>query len=1057
MAWTERDIQSIFSKKDFARGKEYYQYGKVHDLKIRGQPGSEEIACVVNGTKPYNVYVSFDGSIVKIRCSCDQFAQKRVCKHVAAAMIAFVKNEKASYPLSSDTAVNRLLKSYLEDAQNTDLREEKARVVPKIYYNASRAGNYPSFSLQVGFDRLYVVKDIRAFADNIANRRTVAYGKNLTLYHALEQFDDLSQQLIAVIMDQFMEFRVSSRSSSYFTDLSYGLWERNGQKNRIVLTGSSFDAWFNILNSQTIERADTDSMCRFRDGSPEISVTLHRRNRAAEIEVNSNEQWQYFGSNYNLYAINSDELLHCPETFRRKIWSLIDTGASKHRIAFADLPAFCSCVLPEIRDIADVRDPDNLMDEYLPDECVPYYYFDMEDGVLSARLAFRYGDTSFDFGSDRVPASIKRDMLAESAAQRLMDRYFEHENGNKYYLAGDDAVYSFLTDNIEHFHESGEVFITDRLRAQRVQVSSAGVGISVSGGLIDLNVDTGGFPPEELEDLYQSLLRKRRYYKLRDGRYLTLNGSECETLAEMSHMLQLKPDDLKKGSVKLPAFRGLYLDSLLKGSESLSVHRDRQFRDMIRNFKSLSESDYTLPETLENTLRPYQRVGFQWLKTLESYGFGGILADEMGLGKTIQVIAFLMTAKREKTGMASLVVCPASLILNWSDECARFAPSLKVKLIMGTATERRKLIAESDDSDVWVTSYELLRSDVEKYSEFRFYSCILDEGQHIKNQSTQVSKAVKRIDCQQRFVLTGTPVENRLSELWNLFDFLMPGYLFSHNGFVDKLEKPIIRSDDKGAMEQLKRLVQPFVLRRMKADVLKELPPKIEHVRKIALSEEERKVYLAASLDMKRKLESGEPGKLAILAALTQLRQICCAPELCFENYQGPDSKLEAVLELCGGMVENGHQILLFSQFTSMLDIIRPRLDALNISNYTLQGSTSKEKRAQLVRDFNAGGASVFLISLKAGGTGLNLTAADVVIHYDPWWNMAVQNQATDRAHRIGQMANVQVYKLIAKNTIEEKIIELQEKKASLMDAVSGDLDAGIMNMSQEDLLALFD
>ena len=458
---------------------------------------------------------------------------------------------------------------------------------------------------------------------------------------------------------------------------------------------------------------------------------------------------------------------------------------------------------------------------------------------------------------------------------------------------------------------------------------------------------------------------------------------------------------------------------------------------------------------MEPVLRPYQRVGFQWLKTLESCGFGGILADEMGLGKTLQMIAFLFSA--ERGGLASLVVCPASLILNWADELARFAPDLRVTLIMGTAAERKKQLAEKPDSDVWVTSYELLRQDIKLYAELEFYCCILDEGQHIKNQSTLASKAVKQVVCRQRFILTGTPIENRLSELWNLFDFLMPGYLFSHRSFVEKLEKPAVKSGDAAAAEQLRKLVQPFMLRRLKRDVLKELPPKIEHVRRVALAENERKVYLAAALEARNALAAGEQGKLAILAALTRLRQICCAPGLCFENYTGPASKLDACIELCASMAENGHQILLFSQFTSMLDLIRDRLNQLRISNFTLQGSTSKEQRARLVQDFNKGAASVFLISLKAGGTGLNLTAADVVIHYDPWWNLAAQEQATDRAHRIGQQSSVQVYKLIAENTIEEKILKLQEKKAELMDMISDGSEASILNMSAEDLLALLE
>lgn len=429
----------------------------------------------------------------------------------------------------------------------------------------------------------------------------------------------------------------------------------------------------------------------------------------------------------------------------------------------------------------------------------------------------------------------------------------------------------------------------------------------------------------------------------------------------------------------------------------------------------------------------------------------------MGLGKTVEMIAFLSTVPRAEKGCPSLVVCPASLILNWGDEFGRFAPSLRVKLFLGNASERKAQMEEDTDADVWVTSYDLLKRDIGLYEKHKFYCCVLDEGQNVKNPSTAASRAVKKINCRQRFVLTGTPIENRLSELWNLFDFLMPGYLFSHSTFVKKLEKPIAQSGDTAARRQLSLLVQPFLLRRLKQDVLKELPPKVEHIRKIQLSEEERMVYLAEAAAAKKSFAAGQQGKLQILAAFTRLRQICCDPCLCYENYKGESSKLEACLELCTGMVENGHQILLFSQFTSMLDRIRERLDGMKLSNFTLQGSTPKKKRAQLVKEFNEGKASVFLISLKAGGTGLNLTSADVVIHYDPWWNLAAQNQATDRAHRIGQTAHVQVYKLIAKSTIEEKILELQGKKAALMGAISENTEESILNMSAEDLSKLLE
>ena len=420
------------------------------------------------------------------------------------------------------------------------------------------------------------------------------------------------------------------------------------------------------------------------------------------------------------------------------------------------------------------------------------------------------------------------------------------------------------------------------------------------------------------------------------------------------------------------------------------------------------------------------------------------------------MIAFLATVPQKTAGVPNLVICPASLIYNWGDELQKFAPQLRYQLILGNAAERERLRAAGAECDVWVTSYELVRQDIEAYAKLQFYCCVLDEAQHIKNAATLASKAVKRLSCRQRFVLTGTPIENRLSELWNLFDFLMPGYLYTNHAFREKLEKPILNSKNPDAVSQLRRLVQPFLLRRLKKDVLKELPPKEEYVRKISLSEDEQKLYYACVQAAVADL-GDEQGKLQILAALTRLRQVCCDPGLCFENYEGPTSKLDACVELCEAMAENGHQILLFSQFTSMLDRLRERLDALHISNFTLQGSTPKEKRAAMVKAFNAGSASVFLISLKAGGMGLNLTAADIVIHYDPWWNQAAQDQATDRAHRIGQKHKVTVIRMITRGSIEEQFVKLGARKREMFDQMITAGEAMPTQLTPEDIRALFD
>ncbi len=522
----------------------------------------------------------------------------------------------------------------------------------------------------------------------------------------------------------------------------------------------------------------------------------------------------------------------------------------------------------------------------------------------------------------------------------------------------------------------------------------------------------------------------------------------------------MSPKDLAKGNVKLPLYRALYLDKLLEKNEEIYSSRDSYFREMVKNFKTVNDADFEEPASLSGIMRGYQRNGYRWLRMLEEYRLGGILADDMGLGKTLQVLAVLLAAKQEGRKGTSLVVAPASLVYNWGEEVRSYTPELSCGFITGTQEERRQRLEQYQDYDVIVTSYDLLKRDIEYYEDKEFYYHIIDEAQYIKNHITAAAKAVKVIRSRVRYALTGTPIENRLSELWSIFDFLIPGYLYGYDVFRNEFESPIVRNEDQGVLERLQRMTGPFILRRMKENVLKDLPEKLEENRYVKFESDQQKLYDAQVIHMKQRIgmqdaQEFQRNKIQILAELMKLRQICCDPGLCFENYRGESAKMEACVELVKSAAEGGHKMLLFSQFTSMLELLAERLKEEKISFYTITGATPKEKRLQLVKAFNKDETKVFLISLKAGGVGLNLTGADVVIHYDPWWNLAVQNQATDRTHRIGQTRMVVVYRLIAKGTIEEKIQELQESKRALSEQIIQG-DAGQLGgMSKEDFMSL--
>lgn len=414
---------------------------------------------------------------------------------------------------------------------------------------------------------------------------------------------------------------------------------------------------------------------------------------------------------------------------------------------------------------------------------------------------------------------------------------------------------------------------------------------------------------------------------------------------------------------------------------------------------------------------------------------------------------------------ASLVVSPSSLTLNWQNEVKKFAQELKTLVIRGNLSERKRQIEQIEQYDLVITSYDLLKRDIDLYLEkdYSFRYIIADEAQYLKNSNTQNAKAIKKLKADIRYALTGTPIENSLAELWSIFDFIMPGYLFTYKKFKTLYETPIVKEESQEAMEKLRMLIEPFILRRNKKEVLTELPDKTITVLNNEMGEEQRNIYLSYLVQAKQELAEEielngyEKSQMQILAALTRLRQICCHPGLFIEGYQEGSSKLEQCMEVVQDAVNSGHKLLLFSGYTSMFEIMEKELKQRNIKYFKLTGSTKVEERVQLVDEFNQNPEiKVFLISLKAGGTGLNLTGADMVIHYDPWWNLSTENQATDRAYRIGQKNNVQVYKLITKNSIEEKIYELQQKKAELVDNMLSTKTSFINKLSKDEIMNLF-
>ena len=563
-------------------------------------------------------------------------------------------------------------------------------------------------------------------------------------------------------------------------------------------------------------------------------------------------------------------------------------------------------------------------------------------------------------------------------------------------------------------------------------------------GYMSMKLNIEGVDSNEYRELFSSYKNNNRLYRMKNGAYLDLKDNDLEQAFKLIDILNIYNDF---DNMKIPNNKAIYLEKLIEEEDLSFVNGSKYVSNVIKKFDKVKSKNYEIPKDLNATLRDYQVSGFEFFKTLSDYQFGGILADEMGLGKTIQTIAFLLSNKDKK----SIVITPTALIYNWKNELEKFAPTLKVGLLHAAKSEREKILDNIDNYDVILTTYTTYKNDIDKYKNINFDYCIIDEAQNIKNPDAIITKAIKNVNAKVKFALTGTPIENNLMELWSIFDFIMPGYLYNKSKF-----KSIFVNNDKNIIE-LKNLIKPFILRRTKKEVITELPDKIEQKIIIDLEKEHKRAYKGYVNLITRKIKENNQDNITVFSYLTKLRQLCLSPELMVKNYQGKNSKLDVLINIIND--SSDEKILVFSQFTKVLEVIGKRLNEENISYSYLDGKTSAKDRVKLVEEFNTNNNKVFLISLKAGGTGLNLTSANIVVHFDPWWNPAVEDQASDRAHRIGQKNVVNVIKLIAKGTAEERVINLQETKKELIeDVINGNLDnsSTLKNLSKDDIIDLF-
>lgn len=558
-------------------------------------------------------------------------------------------------------------------------------------------------------------------------------------------------------------------------------------------------------------------------------------------------------------------------------------------------------------------------------------------------------------------------------------------------------------------------------------------------GYFGMLLEIEGVAKSEYRKIFTAYKEKKKLFYLGDGHYINL---EDRKLSQTLNLIDILGVYNEIEQIKIPEQKALFLANQLEKMDF--VEGQGYIKDSLKKLSKIKVNE-TIPASLEQTLRSYQKEGFNFLVTAARYGLGGILADEMGLGKTLQMITFLLAQE----GVKSLVITPTALVYNWKNELERFAPSLKVGIVHGAKEGRYKVLEEKENYDILLTTYTTYRNDKEYYKEIVFDYCIIDEAQQIKNMNSQITKVIKEVKSKVRFALTGTPMENNLLELWSLMDFIMPGYLYNPLRFQN------IFMTQPPQIEELRMLIAPFMLRRTKAEVLEELPDKIEQKVVVTLEAYHQRAYLGMKKLIKEKIQVDEANRVALLAYLTKLRQICLIPDLMVKQYKGRSSKMDYLMSLLQEIPEQ--KVLIFSQFTTVLGEISKRFEEAGIKYSYLDGQTGAKERMEQVEDFNQNPEKkVFLISLKAGGTGLNLTSASTVIHFDPWWNPAVEDQASDRAHRMGQKQVVNVIKLIAEGTIEERVVDLQESKKELIkEVMSGQAQNVLKGLSEDELMAL--
>ena len=1030
------------------RGQEYYKEGYVQEIKYNNEDKILNIDGKVASASFNTVYyptITIDlnnKEIINTICTCEDYKKRSsygenaICKHNVALtlyVINLLKSDvisnlkQTTIVLKNDNKIKRN-KNYI-NKELLDYFKSKEREKVKLDVRVEYIGEHTlACDFKIGVDKMYVIKDLKEFAYSRLESKDLIYGVDF-LYNPVNNYFEYEDEKIIQMIEE------------YGMDLTYNSPTRN--LKFLTAKGSSVRRLFEALSYRNFD-------FKFRnmyynpsviESNIPIDISLEMNNNEAILKCENNlpipislkGDVVFYGG--NIYLLDSENGI-----YYKKLYSVL-SEFKEVSFPLDNVSQVLTDMIPKIENICHSVKVDEKIKENICKDLKVKYFFDLEDSNVSCKISFCYNE-------DNKKKFIIRDLEKENeATYRLYANYFEKDKDKYIFKGNDDQLYDFLNIEINRLKNIGEVYYSDKLKEKKIYNSSAlriGLGEEINHYL-DFTFEIDGVDSLEYKNIIKAFKSHKRFYKLGDGNFINLENNETKEIFKLMESLGFT-DNMK--NMKIHSSKALFINNLLTEKKLPYISGIENTEEIIDRFRNIKNKKVEIPKELNATLRDYQVDSLNWFETLDYLGFGGILADEMGLGKTIQTISFILSKKNKKT----LIVTPTSLIHNWKSEFEKFAPSLSVGISHGLKKERLNIIKKIDNYDVILTTYGSLRNDLEEYEKLQFDYCIIDEAQNIKNPLASSTDAVKAIKANNKFALTGTPIENNLLELWSIFDFIMPGYLYS----LTKFNAIFIKDPEQ--VENLKRMIKPFILRRTKSQVIKELPPKIEKEFYVEMGKTQKNTYGIYVEEIKKRLQEKRDikNKITIFSYLTKLRQLCLDPSIIVEGYKGKSAKTDTCLEIIKDYIEKDNKILVFSQFTSVLKNIGKRLNKNNINFYYLDGSTSAKDRMTLVDSFNNNEEiKVFLISLKAGGTGLNLTSANIVIHFDPWWNPSVENQASDRAHRIGQKQVVEVIKLIAKGTIEEKIVELQQKKSELInDMIDGNLNnANILSSLSEDEL----